>query len=336
MSPRSSAECTSSSSSSGRERTGLDVGAQPLQRVEHRGQGGVVEQAGGVQHPGVRARSGEVVQGEPPVEVGRLRQGGERVGRAAGEPPAPQGGLLATRVGSVTGGPFGCRTAGGRRPRRCVAAPAVTTMMVSSPAMVPSTPSRPAWSRADARKFAAPGGVRRTTRLAECSAETSSSWQRGCSRVDPLLAVRRGAHRAVAALARHGVHEVLADAAPARRRRRRGRATSVAWVTSMPSVGEVVEQLGLRAHRGRREDLDDPLLAGGARGGDGHRASPASCCSTSQDSSAFCACSRFSASCQTSDAGPSMHLGVDLVARGRPAGSAGTRHPRRPAPSAPR
>ena len=51
----------------------------------------LVEQPGAVQHARVRPGSGEVVRRQPPVEVGRLRQGGERVGRAAREAPAPEG-----------------------------------------------------------------------------------------------------------------------------------------------------------------------------------------------------------------------------------------------------
>lgn len=48
------------------------------------------EQPGPKQHHGVRPRRGEVVGGQHPVEVGGLAQRGQRVGRAAGEPPAPQ------------------------------------------------------------------------------------------------------------------------------------------------------------------------------------------------------------------------------------------------------
>ena len=58
-----------------------DVGVEPVQRVEHAGEGVVVEQAGGVQDAGVRPGALDVVPGQPPVEVGALRQRGERVGR---------------------------------------------------------------------------------------------------------------------------------------------------------------------------------------------------------------------------------------------------------------
>ena len=47
-------------------------------------------------------------------------------------------------------------------------------------------------------------------------------------------------------------------------------------------------------------------LACGARGGDGHVSCSERCCSISHDSSPFCAWSRFSASCHTREAGPSM------------------------------
>ena len=53
---------------------------------------------------------------------------------------------------------------------------------------------------------------------------------------------------------------------------------------------------------------NDPLLARGPARRDRHPAAPP--CSTSQDSRAFCACSRFSASCQTSEADPSMTSAV--------------------------
>ena len=241
----------------------------------------------------------------------------DRAASASAGPPANRpphsAAEVGLSVGSVTGGPSGCRTGGGRRPRGSAAAPAVTTMMVSSPAMVPRTPSSPAWSSAEARKLRGPGGVRRTTRLAEWSAETSSSWQRAWSRVtrsSPSAAARTVRSPPSPGTAYTRFFPTRTRSAPTSTRSR----DSVAWVTSMPSVGEVVEQLGLRAHGGRREDLDDPLLARGARGGDGHRASPAACCSTSHESRAFCACRRFSACCHTSDGRAVDDLGVDLDA----------------------
>ena len=47
-----------------------------------------------------------------------------------------------------------------------------------APAIVPRMSCSSAWSMADARNWAAPGGVRRTTRFADASAEISSSWER--------------------------------------------------------------------------------------------------------------------------------------------------------------
>ena len=64
---------------------------------------------------------------------------------------------------------------------------------------------------------------------------------------------------------------------------------------------EQVEQLGLRLHGGAAQDLHDPALAARAAGRDGHPET-----SSSQESRAFWACSRFSASSQTADCGPSM------------------------------
>ena len=65
----------------------------------------VGEQTGSVQHPGVRLGCGDVVRREHPVEMGGAAQRGERVGRAAGEPAAPQHtGVGRTLVGAhVTG-----------------------------------------------------------------------------------------------------------------------------------------------------------------------------------------------------------------------------------------
>ena len=59
----------------------------------------VVEQTGSVEDPGVGAGAGDVVRGQAPVELGGLGQGRERVRRAAGEAPAPQGAV----VGAVLG-----------------------------------------------------------------------------------------------------------------------------------------------------------------------------------------------------------------------------------------
>ena len=89
--PRSSAACTSSSSGSRPEGARGDVGLRAVERGQHPGQLVGVEQPGGVQHPGVGPRAGDVVPGQPPVEVGRPGQRGQRVGRAAAEPAAPQG-----------------------------------------------------------------------------------------------------------------------------------------------------------------------------------------------------------------------------------------------------
>ena len=56
------------------------------------------------------------------------------------------------------------------------------TMIVSSPAMVPRMSRWAAWSTALARNWAAPGGVRITTRLALDSAKTSRSRHSEASR----------------------------------------------------------------------------------------------------------------------------------------------------------
>ena len=65
------------------------------------------------------------------------------------------------------------------RKRSAVAVPPsgarVITRTVSSPAMVPRMSAGPTRSMAEAKYWAAPGGVRSTTRLADASAETSTS-----------------------------------------------------------------------------------------------------------------------------------------------------------------
>ena len=86
----------------GDELTRGDVGGQGVDAVEERRQAVVVEQPGAVQHRGVRLRAGQVVRREPPVEVGRAGQLGERRGRSGREPATPQAGRLL--VGIV-----GCR-----------------------------------------------------------------------------------------------------------------------------------------------------------------------------------------------------------------------------------
>ena len=65
---------------------------QVVQRGEHAAQLVGVEQAGPGQHPGVRPGGGQVVRGQPPVELHAHRQPGQRLGRPAGEPPTPQPG----------------------------------------------------------------------------------------------------------------------------------------------------------------------------------------------------------------------------------------------------
>ncbi|MCY1235868.1 hypothetical protein D9M72_484980 [compost metagenome] len=69
---------------------GGNVCIQPVQGVQHALQLGVVQQAGLVQHTGVRLGPGNVVTGQPPVKVRGLAQRRKGVGWAAGEPAAPQ------------------------------------------------------------------------------------------------------------------------------------------------------------------------------------------------------------------------------------------------------
>ena len=94
ISPRSSAACTSSSVTSGRKLPSATSSAEAVQP----GQQPVAllfgQQPGPKQHPGVRLGRGDVVGRQHPVEVGRLAQRGQRVGRAVGEPAAPQRSLV--------------------------------------------------------------------------------------------------------------------------------------------------------------------------------------------------------------------------------------------------
>ncbi len=64
-----------------------------IQRVDGGQQAGLLvdgQQAGAPQRPGMGAGAGQVVPGQPPVEVGGLAQREHRLGGAPGEPAAPQ------------------------------------------------------------------------------------------------------------------------------------------------------------------------------------------------------------------------------------------------------
>ena len=174
-----------------------------------------------VAHPGDRHRGVEAA-GEGDADAFAGREGGEDLAHRF---PSFVCGCwwfetLAPRC-STTGGGGGLASRSRGRPgprvvvrrRRRRSGSREITSTVSSPAMVPSTSPSSALSRAEARKLAAPGGVRSTTRLALASAETSSSSQPAGQ---PALAgggLARRDRGAVAALGRHGVHQ--------RRRRRR-------------------------------------------------------------------------------------------------------------------
>jgi hypothetical protein len=102
-----------------------------------------------------------------------------------------------------------------------------TTRIVSSPAMVPTTSTRPERSSALARNCAAPGGVRSTTRLPLASTPVRSSRSNRCSRAGVASAGRS------AALPSSGItyadipSPVRTFTAPSSSRSR----DSVAWVT---------------------------------------------------------------------------------------------------------
>ena len=94
---------------------------------------------------------------------------------ASAGPPAkrPCQSVVAGRVAVVASATLaaepGERRAGGRRAPSPVVLGSATHSSVSSPATVPSRPSSPLRSSAEATTWAQPGGVRRTTRLAEAA-----------------------------------------------------------------------------------------------------------------------------------------------------------------------
>ena len=135
------------------------------------------------------------------------------------------------------------------------------TRSVSSPAMVPRTSPRSALSKALARNWAAPGGVRRTTRLALASALTSSSAQRRASRSRPAAVSRGADDGAVTALARHGVDQGAVGAAHLDRVELDEVAAQRGLGDVHAVVAEQVGELGLRPHRVGGDDVDDALVA---------------------------------------------------------------------------
>ena len=147
----------------------------------------------------------------------------------------------------------------------------VTSRTVSSPAMVPRIEGITEWSMARARKFAAPGGVRSTTRLAGgLGGDEQFPAQPGQPGVEDFLG-DAALGRPFAALPRDGVdqHAVLAadpDGAEFH---------EVAGQRGLGDLDAVVReqrrQLGLGADRFARQDRRDPRLPGrlGGRAGPG-------------------------------------------------------------------
>ena len=146
-----------------------------------------------------------------------------------------------------------------------------TTRIVSSPAMVPTTSGRPDRSSALARNWAAPGGVRSTTRLPLASAPVSSSRSSRRSRSGACSAVRSGAAALLRDHVRRGgaVGAAHLDRAQllqvARERGLRG---------GQALGGEQLAQLGLRAHRPVPDQRDDAGVPGGLRHRCGHHVAP--------------------------------------------------------------
>jgi hypothetical protein len=246
ISPRSSAVWTSSSSSRGRKEPEPTSASSWSSAVEHRRQG-LRRRAGqpGREHPGVRPASPRCRR---PPAASRSGSTSTSAARASAGPPAnrpphrlpaasippptlppapsapslsawrsfrPVGHLrsrqwsLPDRASSRATAPAGALAAGDEHDR----------VIAGDAAEDAREPDR--WSIAEARKLAAPGGVRRTTRLAETTAETSSSWQRACRR--RLTSMRSGAGGPCDRRPRPARHtQVLADADSSRHRARRG------------------------------------------------------------------------------------------------------------------
>ena len=172
----------------------VDVGLVVLADV-----GGVGARDGALgAHPGDRD-GGVETSGEGDADALADGQGGEN---------------LAHGVGSFWS--EWCRRRGpgsGRRGRRRRPGSRPMTSTVSSPAMVPRTSGNSVLSNAEARNWAAPGGVRSTTRLALASALTSSSPQQPGQPVGGGGALPRRRGSSVAALAGYGVHQGAGGAA---------------------------------------------------------------------------------------------------------------------------
>ena len=163
---------------------------------------------------------------------------------------------------------------------------------------------------ARARKFAAPGGVRSTTMFPEASAVTSSSPHSRASRASSTSWVIPGLRGALAALGRNGVHQHPVLAAHAHG----AEFHQVAGKRGLVDLHAVVRQqsgkLRLRPHRQPGQQRTDACLPGRLGGGHAHAASSGIPVrpdrAISQTIRAFWACSRFSASSQTTDCGPSI------------------------------
>ena len=148
-----------------------DPSASSASTCVERGEDGValvvVEQPGPGQAADVGPRAGDVVAPQAAVERQADGVGHQGVGRAAGEAPVPERRRRRVVWLSHRRRPARRAGAGGRPGRRRSSPGPATHSSVSSPATVPSRPSRPLRSSAEATTWAQPGGVRSTTRLAD-------------------------------------------------------------------------------------------------------------------------------------------------------------------------
>ena len=200
----------------------------------------------------------------------------------------------------------------------------VTSRTVSSPAMVPRMDGITEWSIARARKFAAPGGGPEHHEVSGgLGGDQQFAAEPGEARVQDFLG-NAALGSAFAALAGDRVDQdtfLAADPDGAEFHQVPGQG-------GLGDLHAVVRQqgrqLGLGADGFAGQDRGDPGLAGrlGGRAGalrgglDGHQSAPSTGARPSttarpercisQAIRAFCACSRFSASSQTTDCGPSI------------------------------
>ena len=222
----------------GEDRVTLVVGEQPdVGRARGRGRAsrrcrratGAGRTAGSPCTPSAprpgRPRSGRATASCPDISRGAVRLDAGQVAQQCPRDAAPPAGL-------------------GRRRTACV----------SSPATVPSSPSRPLRSSAEATTWAQPGGVRRTTRLPELRPRPPTPPSPGAAgRAERRAPARTRASAYTVVAAGHAHLDRAEVLEVARHRRLRGRD---------PLAGEQLDQLRLAGDRLLLDQPGDRLLPG--------------------------------------------------------------------------